>query len=52
MYNDIIIDIPYENEGDAPTEYYRHHYTFIIQNTFTIRKARENILSFLKKALS
>lgn len=49
MYNDIIFDIPCESGWDAPTEYCQYHYTFIIQNTHTIKKARENILLFLKK---
>lgn len=48
MCEDIIFDIPNE-EWHEPTEYWIHHYTFIIQNTHKVRKARENILSFLKE---
>lgn len=48
MCEDIIFDIPNE-EWNEPTEYCIHHHTFIIQNTHKVRKARENILSFMKK---
>lgn len=48
MCEDIIFDIPNE-EWYEPTEYWIHHHTFIIQNTHKIRKAKENILSFMKE---